>query len=74
MCPQDNDAPTQANRKQTYDRPEMGRHGKTHPDNALNQISNQSNIHKHRNLSQIFYRTEINSMSLQNMNDDICWT
>ena len=31
-------------------RPEMGRHSTTHPDNASDQISNQSNIYMLKNL------------------------
>ena len=36
--------------KQGVDRPEKGRHNTTHPDNASEQIYNQSNIHKLRKL------------------------
>ena len=35
--------------KKGVDRPEKGIHGKTHPDNAQDQISNQSDIHQPRN-------------------------
>ena len=39
-----------ANSKQTSDRHEMDICGTTHPDNALEQTSNQSNIQKPKNL------------------------
>ena len=42
--------PAPANRKKIYDQLEKGRHIKTHPNNASDQISNQSDIHKLRNL------------------------
>ena len=35
MYPWDTYVPISANTKLTYDRVEKGRHGKTHPDNAL---------------------------------------
>ena len=34
MCPWDTDVTAQANRKQTYDRPEKEKHDSSHPDNA----------------------------------------
>ena len=48
--PWDMDVPVPANRNQTYDGPEKRRHSTTHNDNASDNTSNQSNIHKLRNL------------------------
>ena len=51
------------NRKETYIGPEMWEHGITHPDNASDQISNQSHIHKLRNPLTNIFRTENQLMS-----------
>ena len=48
------DATAQENRKSTYDRPEKGSHCTTHLDNAPDQISNHSNIHKPKILDENF--------------------
>ena len=50
MCPRDNNSLALANRKETYDRPEKWRNSSTYIDNASDQISNQFNIYKPRNL------------------------
>ena len=50
MYLEDTDVPAPANRKLTFDGPKKKRHGTIHPDNALDQISNQSNTHKPKTL------------------------
>ena len=46
MYPCDKEAHAPANRMQTHYQHEKGKHSTTHPDNASDQISNQSDIHK----------------------------
>ena len=47
------------------DIPEKGRHSTIHPDNASDQILNQSTKHKSRNIWGKFNSTEIQTMSWQ---------